>query len=340
VLTHHSASVAKMVLTHLTSENIKIRMGADVTYEQYEQQITMDSSFSLGLNNLQPSLFLEPEIQLSKKIALRIGARAEYSSLLESYDLSPRIAAAYKTGTNSQVSLAWGKYRQTPEFDILKMAPGLSAERADHYILNFQYRKNRRIFRAEAYVKQYDNLVKYSDPYDPDPLNYNNSGDGYAGGVDIFWRDQASVNGLDYWISYSYLNTQRNYKDFPEYAAPTYASAHNLSLVCKYFFTRLSTLAGFTYSYASPRPYDDKNSQEFMGGRTRSYNDISMNLTYVTRLFQNQFIIHMNITNLFGFKNVYGYTYASTPGEDGLYASQPVLPTVGTQAVLLFLLSF
>jgi vitamin B12 transporter len=340
VLTRHSASVAKAVLTHLTTENIKIRMGADVTYEQYEQEITMDSSFHLGLNNLQPSLFLEPEIQLSRKIALRIGARAEYSSLLESYDLSPRLAAAYKTGTNSQLSLAWGKYHQTPGFEILKMAPGLSAERADHYILNFQYRKNQRIFRAEAYVKQYDNLVKYSDPYDPDPLNYNNHGDGYAGGVDIFWRDQASVNGLDYWISYSYLTTQRNYQDFPEYAAPAYASAHNLSLVCKYFFTRLSTLAGFTYSYASPRPFNDKNSQEFMGGRTRSYNDISMNLTYVTTLFQNQFIIHMSITNLFSFKNVYGYTYASTPGEDGMYASQPVLPTVGTQAVLLFLLSF
>ena len=311
-----------------------------MNYEQYGQEITVDSTFRLGLNNLQPSMFLEPEIKLSKKFALRMGARAEYSSLLESYDLSPRIAAAYKTGTNSQVSLAWGKYHQTPEFEIMKMAPGLNAERADHYILNFQYRKNMRIFRAEAYVKQYDKLVKYSNPYDPDPLNYNNNGDGYAGGVDVFWRDQASVKGLDYWISYSYLNTQRNYQDFPEYAAPSYASAHNLSLVFKYFFTRISTLAGLTYSYASPRPFDDKNSQEFMGGRTRPYNDISMNITYVTTLFNNQFIIHMNITNLFGFKNVYGYTYANTPGEDGQYASQAVLPTVGTQAVLMVLLSF
>ena len=197
-----------------------------------------------------------------------------------------------------------------------------------------------RIFRAEAYVKQYDKLVKYSNPYDPNPLNYNNNGDGYAGGVDVFWRDQASVKGLDYWISYSYLNTQRDYKDFPEYAAPSYASAHNLSLVFKYFFTRLSTLAGLTYSYASPRPFDDKNSQEFMAGRTRPYNDISMNITYVTTLFNNQFIIHMNITNLFGFKNVYGYTYANTSGENGQYASQAVLPTVGTQAVLLVLISF
>jgi len=335
-----SASQAKLVLTHLTTDKVKIRIGADVIYEQYGQEIKMDSTFSLDLTDIQPSLFLESEIKLSKKLALRLGARAEYTSLLESLDLSPRIAAAYKTGKNSQVSLAWGKYHQRPEAEILKFAPGLSAERADHYILNFQYRNNRRIFRAEAYMKQYDQLVKYRDPYDPDPSNYNNNGRGYAGGLDIFWRDQSSMKGLDYWISYSYLDTQRDYKNFPSHAAPSYASAHNLSLVFKYFFTRLSTFAGLTYSYASPRPYDDLNSQEFMSGRTRSYNDISMNITYVTTLFRNDFIIHMNITNVFGFKNEFGYTYSSTPGADGLYASQAVIPTVGTQAVLVFLLSF
>ena len=340
VLTTLSASQAKLVLTHLTSDKVKFRIGAELIHEQYDQAITMDSTFRMNLTDLQPSMFLESEIKLSKKFALRLGARAEYTSLLETIDLSPRIAAAYKTGTHSQVSLAWGKYHQTPEPDVMKMAPGLSAERADHYILNFQYRKNKRIFRTEAYVKQYDKLVKYSDPYDPDPLNYNNNGAGYAGGVDIFWRDQATVNGLDYWISYSFLDTKRDYKDFPEYAPPSYASAHNLSLVFKYLFTRITTFAGLTYSYASPRPYNDINSPHFMDGRTTPYNDIAMNITYVTSLFNNTFIIHMNITNLFGFKNVYGYTYSNTPGENGLYASQPVLPTVGRQAVLVFMLSF
>jgi hypothetical protein len=65
-----------------------------------------------------------------------------------------------------------------------------------------------------------------------------------------------------------------------------------------------------------------------------------MNVTYVTSLFRNDFIIHMNITNVFGFKNEFGYTYSSAPGEDGFYASKAIIPTVGTQAVLLFLLSF
>jgi len=340
VLTTRKASQGKMVLTHLTTDKIKIRMGADLLEEKYSRAITMDSTFSQGLSDLQPSLFLESEIKVSKKLALRVGARAEYTSLLEKADISPRLAAAYKTGSHSQVSLAWGKYSQAPQAELMLMAPELKAERSDHYILNFQYRKNRRLFRTEAYLKQYDQLVKYMDPYDPDPRNYNNHGSGYAGGLDVFWRDQESIDGLDYWISYSYLDTRRDYQDFPRKAMPSYASAHNLSLVFKYLFTRLSTFAGLTYSYASPRPYNDPNHPDFMDGRTRSYNDISMNITYVTRLFRNDFIIHMNVTNLFGFDNVFGYAYSNTPGEDGHYASRAIVPTVGTQAVLLFMLSF
>ncbi len=338
--TTHSASQVKLVLTHLTTKKVKIRMGGDLLKEDYSQEILLDSTIHLNLSNLQPSMFLESEIKLSSKFALRLGARAEHTSLLDKLDLSPRFSAAYKTGPHSQVSLAYGKFHQTPGFEILKFAPRLSAEKSDHYILNFQFRKNTRIFRIEAYWKQYNDLVKYNVLYSPDPLNYNNSGSGYAGGLDLFWRDQATVKGLDYWVSYSYIDTRRNYKDYSESAVPSYASSHNLSLVCKYFFTKLSMFGGFTYSYASPRPYDDKNSNIIMSGRTRAYNDISMTLTYVTQLFKNQFVIHMNITNLFGFKNIYGYTYSNTAGEDGLYASQPIIPSVGRQAVLVMLISF
>ncbi len=96
------------------------------------------------------------------------------------------------------------------------------------------------------------------------------------GGVDLFWRDQKTIKGLDYWISYSYLNTTRDYKDYPENVIPSFASAHNLSLVFKQFITPLNTFAGLTYSFASGRPFDDKNSPEFMSGRTRAYNDISL----------------------------------------------------------------
>jgi len=337
--TINTGASMKLVFTHLSSEKFKTRFGGDFNMQWYSRSLNADSTIRLELNDAQPSLFAETEWKISKKLALRTGIRGEHSTLISEAALLPRIAAAYKTGNYSQVSLAWGLYRQKPENEYLQFAPALSHERADHYILNFQYRKHRRTFRVEGYYKQYRQLVKYASLYSPVSSDYNNNGHGSAQGVDVFWRDSESLRGSDYWISYSYLNTSRNYQDYPESVVPSFASAHNLSVVYKRFFERLHTLCGITYSFASGRPYDDMNADGFMEGMTRAYNDISLNITYLTSLFNRDCIIHLNITNLLGFDNVYGYNYAGVPDENGIYAAQAIVPTTGTSAILMFMLS-
>ena len=282
---------------------------------------------------------METDFKISEKLALRTGLRTEYTSFLKEAALLPRVSTAFKTGTFSQVSLAWGKYRQKPENEILQFAPRLAHEKADHYILNFQYRKQKRTFRIEAYLKHYDQLVKYKSYYSPVAADYNNEGFGTARGIDLFWRDSESLKDSDYWISYSFLNTTRDYHDYPESVMPAFASAHNLSVVYKRFFPRLRTFAGATYSFASGRPYDDLNTPGFMEGRTKSYNDISLSLTHICGLFGKECIIHLSITNLPGFDNVFGYRYAATPDESGLHPSQAIVPNTGTQAMLLFMIS-
>jgi outer membrane cobalamin receptor len=339
VTTVNTGASIKLTFTNLTSENFKTRFGGDFNRGWYSQTITSDSTISMEMIDNLPSLFAETEWKISKKLALRTGVRAEYSSLLQEPALLPRIAAAYKTGTYSQFSFAWGKYRQKPENEYLQFAPDLSPEKADHYILNFQYRKHRRTFRVEGYLKYYDELVKFASPYSPVAGDYNNDGFGRAQGIDFFWRDSESLRGSDYWISYSFLNTSRDYQDYPDSVIPSFASAHNLSVVYKRFFERLKILGGITYSFASGRPYNDPNSPVFMDGRTPAYNDISLNLTYLTTLFSKDCIIHLNITNLLGFDNVFGYSYALTPDESGTYPSQAIVPTTATMAVLMFMIS-
>jgi len=339
VTTNNAGVSFRLKLTHLTSEHLKTRFGGDVNNSRYTRTVTTDSTFEMQLDDLAPSLFLETEWTVSKKLALRAGIRAEYSTLLKEPGWLPRLSAAYKTGTYSQISLAWGKYRQKPENEYLQFAPALSHEQADHYIVNYQYRKQRRTFRVEGYIKQYDRLVKYAYPNSPVASEYNNNGYGSARGIDIYWRDSESLQGSDYWISYSFLSTTRDYRDYPQSAVPPYASAHNLSVVYKRFFTHLKTLGGITYSFASGRPYNDPNSPGFMDGLTRPYHDISLNLTYLTTLFHRDCILHMNIINLLGFKNVYGYHFAGVPDESGRYPSQAIVPSTGTMAVIMIMLS-
>jgi len=85
----------------------------------------------------------------------------------------------------------------------------------------------------------------------------------------------------------------------------------------------MNTFADINYSFASSRPY----------------HDISLNITYLARLFSKECIIHMNITNLFGFRNVFGYRYSGIPGKDGHYISRAVVPATGRQAILLMMIS-
>ena len=95
--------------------------------------------------------------------------------------------------------------------------PDLSYERADHYIINYQKITNDRIFRVEGYYKEYDDLALMN----ADGLNYENAGNGYAKGIELFWRDKRTIKNGDYWISYSYLDTKRNWRNFQHQPFPT-----------------------------------------------------------------------------------------------------------------------
>jgi len=78
--------------------------------------------------------------------------------------------------------------------------------------LNFQYAKEGKTLRAEVYYKDYNNLVKYDTQIAQYNSVFSNNGFGYARGLDLFWRDGKSIKNLEYWISYSYIDSKRDYK--------------------------------------------------------------------------------------------------------------------------------
>ena len=171
---------------------------------------------------------------------------------------------AWKTSPYGQFSLASGLYFQTPEFEHLRTTTSLGFEQARHYILNYQWNKDRRIFRLEGYYKTYHNLVTFQSDSEILTSGHANAGDGYARGVDLFYRDSyKTFKKVDFWVSYSFLDTERTYRDFPEASTPYFASAHNFSWVGKYFIEDVNIQLGMTYSHASGRPYEDPNEVGF-----------------------------------------------------------------------------
>ncbi|MBK7872833.1 MAG: hypothetical protein IPJ74_20245 [Saprospiraceae bacterium] len=189
--------------------------------------------------------------------------------------------------------------------------------------MNYQYTKDRRIFRVEGYYKDYNNLIKYDTDT---PWLSENLGDGYARGLDLFFRDSRSVKNTDFWVSYSFLDTERDYLDFPIQATPIFASRHNISMVAKRWFPKIATSMGLTYAFVSPRPYNDPNSAEFNGGRTKTYHDLSFNASYLTHIFDNFTVVHLSISNILGFDQVFGYRFSNTLDNNGQFSSIAIRP--------------
>lgn len=311
----------KLVLDYEHSDRVSILAGTEVIGRNLEQTLIAEEAFVQDFRENISAGFLEAELYASSSLGFKVGMRGAHSSLTENMHVGPRLSAAYKTGENSQVSLAYGQFRQAPSRQVLFTDPAADHEKAEHFIANYQYVKEGKSFRVEIYEKRYDQLSRYSNLFDPTSFHFN--GDGYARGLDLFWRDSKTFKNTDYWVSYSYLDTERFYQDFPGSFVPTFASTHNFSWVVKTFISDLKSQLGWTYSFASPRTYNDPNQDTFMSGRTPSYHDLSFNWSY---LLNSQVIIHALVNNALGINNIFGYEFADQPDANGVYASRPIRP--------------
>ena len=97
--------------------------------------------------------------------------------------------------------------------------------KATHYIAQFQRSLNQQTLRAELYYKKYDNLVK-TGVVGFTEAAINNNGFGDAKGFELFWRDKKTIKNFDYWISYSFLDTERDFLNFPFAITPNFAAKH------------------------------------------------------------------------------------------------------------------
>ncbi len=327
--TKETASHIKLKLKKSFSPKFQLNFGTEYFLTDYEDTfIGQDNlAFTNGYRDNLAALFSEADVFFTNSFALKLGARAEYSDVLNDFNLAPRISLAYKSSEKGQFSLAYGDFYQNPITDYLRFDQELLTEKTSHYILNYQYLGDGKTFRAEAFYKDYDNLVKFDTRQAQFNSNFNNLGEGYATGLDMFWRDNKSIRNLDYWISYSYLDTERDFQNFPERVTPNFAAKHNFSVVTKYWVDKWRSQVGFSYTHASGRPYDNPNTPDFMAEKTKAFNNLSFNWAY---LISQQKILYFSVNNVLGFNNVNGYQYADTPNMDGIFDRRTIRPPADT----------
>ncbi|WP_040279810.1 TonB-dependent receptor [Psychroserpens damuponensis] len=320
----HSTHI-KLKLKKRFNSRFKLYFGAEHFKTKFDERYASEivSPVNYGFTSDNSSLFVESDIIFSKTLAAKIGVRADNYELSNEFKVAPRASLAYKTSKNGQLSLAFGSFYQNANSNALKFDQDIKSQSTNHYIMNYQFVNDGRLFRAELYRKNYDNLVKYDTNFESFDSTFENSGSGYAQGLDIFWRDNKSIKNVDYWLSYSYLDTERDYQNYPTQAQPSFANTHNFSAVAKYWIDDWKSQVGFSYTFASGRPYTNPNTDAFLGEMTKSYNSVSLNWAY---LISPQKILYLSVNNALGFKNINGYQYANTPDVNGNFASRSLRP--------------
>ena len=311
---------AKAVFEGSVSDRVELKTGLEVIDRHYDEQVWLEETtyFNPGFDEMVTAGFVEGDLRASQNFVTRAGARVEHNTLTGKVSVDPRLSLALRTGADGSVSLAYGRFRQSGSNKLLVNEPTLKPEKADHYIASYQLLRDKRTFRVELYHKRYYDLVRYTDG---DETRLTNQGDGYARGFEFFWRDHRTLRNTDYWVSYSYLDTKRNYLYYPSAATPGFASAHNFSIVYKHYFSELKTQFGTTYSFASGRPYNNPNETTFQTGKTPAYSDLSVNLAYLPA---PNVVVYFSATNLLGRDNVFGYEFSNQPDVNGYYSSRAI----------------
>ncbi len=317
---------AKIVLEKRLIGINSIRFGSDYFYSKEKTLYTLfdGTKFTDVANDNLYAAFAETDVYITKDLALKAGGRLEHSEQIGKWNVAPRASVAYKFKDKSQLSFAYGIFYQNPERRYLPVANNnVGYSKATHYILQYQVAKKSRIFRTEMFYKNYNALYKTASNNFGREVAANNDGFGYAKGVEIFWRDKTTIKDLDYWISYSYLDTKRNYLNFPGSITPSFAASHTASFVAKKFVTPWKTGFNMSYNFASGRPYynlryDNAQSKYFIKeeGKTINYNSLSFSMNYLPNIgktTKKTFIVWvLSLTNVLGQEQIFNYNFSSS----------------------------
>ncbi len=326
---------ARFVLEKKLKGLNSLRFGSDYFYSKEKARFTLfdGSVYNSELIDNLYAAFAETDFYISKDIAAKVGGRLEHSQLVDEWNIAPRFSLAYKLKNQGQVSFAYGIFYQKPESQYQPAAAGSNYAQATHYILQYQRMVSMRTFRTEVFYKKYDHLFKTGAGATNRDVGINNNGSGYAKGIEFFWRDKKTLKNVDYWVSYSFLDTERDYLNFPYAMTPAFAAKHTTSLVVKKFSLPLKTGFNASYTFATGRPwyqlkYDQAQGKYNVadGGRTISYNNLGFSVNYLPNLGkQNKkafTVLVLSVSNVLGQKQVFNYSYGTVTNN-----KQPIGPT-------------
>jgi vitamin B12 transporter len=190
--------------------------------------------------------------------------------------------------------------------------------RAIHNTLTYHVKPHKLVtVNLAAYHKKYSRLpLQFSENH------YQALGHGYAYGLDSEIKFQNSR--FQGWLTYSYLDSKRLWKNFEHLSPSSFAVAHTLTLITK-MDLGYAWQVGINFKTASGRPYTPIHSAEYdkeyniyipqygspNSHHYPSYHRLDFRLLYLRNFYKDWFtVFYLEAMNLLNIANTMNYSYA------------------------------
>ncbi len=264
--------------------------------------------------------------------------------------LSPRIRLCCEVIPGTDLNMAWGYYYQMPDF--MKIDNNTfdfshtRFEKAEHFIIGTETKIGEYVFFSpEIYFKRYTDIIP-AERLSSGEINYifdDKYASGSAYGADV--RFEYSHNYFSIFLNYGYLiakerEDNRNSPPNFRYTDQRHTFSGNIFYKAGRWDAGINVFFGSGLAYTpSVTSMDTVNHIHIWekGNRNSShlpsYLRADLRISRRFLLFEQQFIVYLNIMNVFNRRNVYGYRY-SYQGKDCTAVSEelrllPLVPSIG-----------
>ncbi|MDC1105651.1 carboxypeptidase-like regulatory domain-containing protein [Prolixibacteraceae bacterium] len=265
--------------------NHRFRMGAKWdSYDANLKQMGQDASLQFrDLTNHRDWLnlfriYMQDAIKITPSLQATVGVNYQYLIYNNSYSIEPRAALKLQTGSNSALSLAYGRHAQMQPFttyftqseDLLLTNKNLDFSKADHFVMGYNQNLSSYLnFKIEAYYQHLFNIPvensKHSvfslintgaADYIPAQANLVNKGLGRNYGVEMT-LEKYMQNNYYYMATGSLFRSQYQTLD-QQWRSTAFDAKYMLNLLGGYELWTSATFAvgaDLKITFAGGRPY-------------------------------------------------------------------------------------
>ena len=324
-----------------------------------------NSSKTIDVTNLENrstyyAVFLQDEISLiPKKLSLNAGLRYEtVPNMSKAKSFQPRLNLYVGDRERTSLSFSVGSYSDflfiSPENEALT-GFDLEPRKVMQYGIGIEHHQGGQYFlRSELFYKNYDRLIF---PTPAHPLTgissgYENSGRGYAYGIELFLQrleKKTEPRNWDGYLSYT-LSLAKQYSPERQWFYPAHDQRHTFNAVGGYrwsplwkLMTLISLSSGKPYTDISGARFDAVNNvyipheQGYNSARIPIYAKVDLWFEFAqpTWPFYKWFSgkTYFGISNLFNNENISSYYWNDDYSKKTGIKQFPRMPIFGTQII-------